>query len=358
MNSSCLEGGDYSDVRRSVVRILIKTGSAFSWCTGSLVNNTRYDFQPYIITAEHCALNGGALASESDLDSWTFYFNYESDNCDNPDSEGDLDRQRITGAELVANSGDNGGDNGSDFLLLRLKTAIPSRYNVFYAGWNNSELDVPKRGVSVHHPSGDIRKISTYLNPARSGAFGNKARDTHWIVQWAQTVSGHGTTEAGSSGSPLYDENKLLCGILTGGASRCAYPEDPDFYGKFSYSWRNNGSAKNRRLAPWLDPDNLGHKALKGAFNGETPPSLGDELKIYPIPANDDFLTIENIGLPQDDIIMHLYDSNGKMLLSEDAVSIPGQSIQLNVSRLNNGLYVLIIERNQERLEKKIMVMR
>ena len=38
---------------------------------------------------------------------------------------------------------------------------------------------------------------------------------------------------------------------------------DPDFYGKFSASWDQNGNTSNRQLKPWLDPTNSGTISLR-----------------------------------------------------------------------------------------------
>lgn len=147
VNVNCAEGEEHRDVQRSVVRILLKLGNSFLWCSGSVINNTNYDYQPYLLTAEHCGLIGSQLAPQSDIDLWTFYFNYESEDCTSPLNEGNLNSQRITGATVLANSDDNGGDLGSDFLLLKLSRPIPDSFNVYYSGWNRNGDVVPQKGV-------------------------------------------------------------------------------------------------------------------------------------------------------------------------------------------------------------------
>ncbi|NLA24738.1 MAG: PKD domain-containing protein, partial [Bacteroidales bacterium] len=75
-----------------------------------------------------------------------------------------------------------------------------------------------------------------------------------------------GVTEGGSSGSPLFSNNKLIVGTLTGGSSDCGLPaqNQSDLYGKFDYHWESNGGADNVRLKPWLDPNNTGATILQG----------------------------------------------------------------------------------------------
>ncbi|MGB0917986.1 MAG: T9SS type A sorting domain-containing protein, partial [Flavobacteriales bacterium] len=71
-----------------------------------------------------------------------------------------------------------------------------------------------------------------------------------------------GTTEPGSSGSPLFDQNKRIVGQLYGGSASCNLLNDPDYYGKFSTSW--DGPSNSTRLRNWLDPDNTGTSTVDG----------------------------------------------------------------------------------------------
>src|SRR5690606_4260329 len=100
VNINCPEGNNYQAEKNSVVRIDVKIGSAFFWCTGSLVNNTAFDHKPYILTAEHCALHGSNFATAQDFADWIFYFQYEGPNCTNPANEGNLANKHITGATM------------------------------------------------------------------------------------------------------------------------------------------------------------------------------------------------------------------------------------------------------------------
>lgn len=358
VNINCNEGDDFRDIQKSVVRILMKIGSSFLWCTGTVVNNTSYNYEPYILSAEHCGLLGSDIAPQSDLDSWTFYFNYESPDCDNPSSEGNLDRQRMTGANLLANSDDQGGDFGSDFLLLKLQNNIPTVFNAYYSGWNHNGLAKPKNGVGIHHPSGDIKKISSYEFPAESGSFGSTVSDTHWLVNWRPSLNGYGTTEQGSSGSPIFDENNLLRGVLTGGGSACNNLSGKDYYGKLSYSWNSNGNLNTRRLDIWLDPTNTGYLAINGAFKGDSKPILdGEEIEIFPNPANENIVKIRNIGRPQESLTLSVFSFQGQLLFSSEVVSIPGQDYELEITKWPNGIYYIQIEQNSD-ISRQLLIIR
>ncbi|MCD4747197.1 MAG: hypothetical protein K8R58_12945 [Bacteroidales bacterium] len=251
INVNCsTEGDNWQDEKRGVARILIKIGAGYYWCSGSLINNTNDDGSPYFLTAAHC----GEGASTSDLNQWIFYFNFEAPGCPNPPSQ--PSSNTMTGATFKAND-PSSGNSGSDFYLVLLNNSIPLYYNPYYNGWNRSTSPSPN-GVSIHHPAGDIKKISTYTSPLQSTTEWN-GLPTHWKVTWVYTTNGRGIIEGGSSGSPIFDNNGRIVGDLTGHYtySSCTTPS-PAFYGKFSYSWDQNGSTPSTRLKDWLDPGNTG----------------------------------------------------------------------------------------------------
>lgn len=263
VNISCNEGDAWQNQKRSVVKLLTKVASNVYFCSGSIVNNTAQDFTPYILTAAHCAEGfGGSQASISDYSKWIFYFNYESVSCNSSAVAGQP--PTMTGADKMAMS-DNPSDMGSDFLLLKLKTNIPAGYQPYYCGWDISG-NTSISGACIHHPDGDIKKISTYTSPLVSDTW-ESTPNTHWKVIWSSTVNGHGVTEGGSSGSPLYNSQGYIVGTLTGGYSACNDVLQPDYYGKFSYSWISNGTKPSQQLKPWLDPANLGISQMPGSFN-------------------------------------------------------------------------------------------
>ncbi|PID93131.1 MAG: hypothetical protein CSA95_08805, partial [Bacteroidetes bacterium] len=100
INVNCSEGDDWEMQKKAVVRILLRKGDQAYWCTGSLVNNTREDYYPYLLTADHC----GRGASEYDLSQWVFYFNYAFPQCDNGEEE--PAHQTMVGCRHVASSND------------------------------------------------------------------------------------------------------------------------------------------------------------------------------------------------------------------------------------------------------------
>ena len=211
---------------------MILTSGGSRLCTGSLVNNVRQDLTPYFLTANHC------LGGES---SWVFMFQYESAGCSNQDGPTYM---TVQGSTLLNNA------STSDYALLRLDETPPESYEIHYAGWS-AENTAPVNPVGIHHPSGDIKKITfDYDTGISDGWSGNDG--SHWrVADWED-----GTTEPGSSGSPLFDANHRIVGQLHGGEAYCAYNVN-DYYGKVSTSW-------NLGLKNYLDPDNTGLMLLDG----------------------------------------------------------------------------------------------
>ena len=257
---NCPEGDDYKQTKNSVSRILVKQGNSLFWCTGSLINNTKKDGTPYLLTANHC----GDGASEGDYSDWIFDFNFESPDCDKPVFE--PEKKTVYGSKLLANA--PGSVNSfSDFKLLLLDQQVPSEFSPYYIGWDRSG-SAPQNGAGIHHPQGDIKMVSTYLQALTSTHYHNDFEDLngkYWRVKWSETVSGYGVTEPGSSGSPIYNEQGLLVGTLTGGDASCNNQDSPDWYGKFSYHWESNGNDSTTQLKYWLDPINSGVELLNGS---------------------------------------------------------------------------------------------
>lgn len=237
MNINCDDGKSWGKEKRSVAMIM-SGGSRL--CTGTMINNVRQDFTPYMLTAEHCFRTG--------YESWVFVFNYESPDCS--DIEGQLD-QSISGAELKSRN------NYTDFMLLELSERPPKAYNVYYSGWDRTG-DIPDSTVCIHHPHGDIKKISFDDDkPVISSLYDGDPLVEWQILQWDRNT----TTEVSSSGSGLWDNNHRLIGQLHGGDAVCGNNVN-DFYGMLSFSWDGINSAS--RLKDYLDPDNTNSDVLDG----------------------------------------------------------------------------------------------
>lgn len=271
VNVNCSPVGNaWQQQKRGVARVYVVDTDGAGWCSGDLVNNTSQDCKPLFLTALHCGVNTSASYSNQ----WRFYFGYEAPTCSNPGSAGTLDDHYITGCVRLANANDNGGDTGSDFLLVQLgslaneaatvTTLKSSTFNAYWNGWDANNT-ASTGGAGIHHPAGDIKKISTFSGTTTSTSWGGQAANTHWQITWTANSNGYGVTEGGSSGSPLFNSAGRQIGTLTGGGSYCNAQTSPDAYGKMAYHWTSNGTSANQRLKTYLDPTSTGLLSMSGS---------------------------------------------------------------------------------------------
>jgi len=253
INVNCPEGVNWQNEKRSIVKYSYVGSFGAELCTGVLVNNTAYNSKPYLLTAGHC------ISSQSVANTAVFIFNYESASCI---ATGNPSYHSLSAATLLSTGGN------LDFSLLELNTNPPPVYNVYYSGWNKT-LTAAQNTVTIHHPQGDIKKISKDYNPPVTGDYGSGyLYNSHWnIIEWDE-----GTTEGGSSGSPLFDQNKRIVGNLTGGDASCSYNFN-DYYSKFDLSW-DYYAQPSKQLKIWLDPINSGVSLLDGYDPNVSVPGL------------------------------------------------------------------------------------
>jgi len=267
---ACPEITGWEPQRDAVVKYTFMIGNGTFLCSGAIMNNTAADCKPYVLTANHC----GEPTSSTDIADHVWYFNYQRPTCDagNTNPYNGAQSQTMSGGFFRASSelgthpaANNNQVAGSDFALLELSDSIPSAYNPYYAGWSRT-TSASASGVGIHHPSGHEKKVSTYTNSLASDTYNGGWTGAHWEVFWANTTSGHGVTEGGSSGSPIYNTTGKVVGHLSGGASFCAATNQPDLYGKFNRAWSQDGNNSSSQIQPWLDPSNSGVIDLEGSY--------------------------------------------------------------------------------------------
>ena len=259
INVNCSEGDNWRVQQKGVARMLgyMAEGSSVmsGWCSGTLVNNTMGDAEAYFLSANHCAEGG-----DNYMNYYTLYFHYECPYCtctSEPAATEYTGVTKIASSPIATqNSAGTITYRGSDFLLLKMKNMNWNKLKnagLVLNGWSKA-ASASSSGVSIHHPAGDVKKISTYTSTLTSGTFNEGATNAYWVVPWATTTHGRSVTEGGSSGSPLFNSAGLVVGTLTGGSSSCTNPNAREYYGKMSYHWTSAGTTDNKRLQPWLDP--------------------------------------------------------------------------------------------------------
>ncbi len=269
ININCSEGDDWQTEKKGVCQMTMyltngSSGTGWYVCSGTLINNTSQDLTPYILSAFHC-YDG---ASTEDLTRWQFTFGYEAPGCvdENPEETHTIVGCYLRVAVPIS--------NGSDGLLLELAEDVPASWDVYYNGWDRRNEVLEGGGVGIHHPAGDIKKISTFKTYDSATWPGEDSGATagHWLFAFTETANGHSVTEGGSSGSSLFASNKLIIGTLTGGNSSCTNLSGSNYYGKLWYHWDQYGSDATTQMKTWLDPLDLGVETLSGtALNPSSP---------------------------------------------------------------------------------------
>jgi subtilisin-like proprotein convertase family protein len=221
----CAEGDLWWD-EIPCVAVISTGGSGF--CTGFMVNNTSQDRTPYFMTANHCGIDSGSAPS------LVTYWNYQNSYCRVPGSGDSGSPGDGTFNQFNTGSTHLSSGSASDYTLVVLDNSPDDAWEVSYCGWDATGDDSPQ-GIAIHQPSVDEKRISFEYEPTTTTDYlgeaipgdGTHVRIEDWDV---------GTTEPGSSGSPLFSADHKVIGQLHGGYASCS-SQTSDWYGKFSVSW-------------------------------------------------------------------------------------------------------------------------
>ncbi|MFV0592683.1 MAG: T9SS type A sorting domain-containing protein, partial [Draconibacterium sp.] len=241
-----------------VVQVLLANGSEL--CSGSLLNNTLQDYRPLILTAFHCIDIGPGLAYRNgildnneiqDSEDWLVRFGFKHTTCGG---------STIGSVYTFDDTHFRAAWDSTDFALVELQDDIlRDIYSVgqkVWLGWDKSGT-TPSKVTCIHHPAGDVMKY-TFDNESPAISNYGGTNNSHWFVDdWDI-----GNTEGGSSGSPLFDQNKKVIGQDHAGDGKPACDKDKGtYFGRLSRSWTGGGT-DSTRLSNWLDPIGLGVATL------------------------------------------------------------------------------------------------
>ncbi len=207
---ACRSGSDaaLAMVGRAVARMTFSDGvSGGSFlCTGTLLNVASGPLTPYFYSANHC------ISTQASASTLTTHWFYDASSC----GSGVVSSSYVQvagGATLLY------ANESSDVLLVRLNSSPPG--GATYAGWDASTLSSGTALTAVHHPAGDLKKVSL----GTMGGFGSYPglSGSFIISRWNAIATG--VTEGGSSGSGIFTgsaatEYRLRGGLL-GGPSSC-----------------------------------------------------------------------------------------------------------------------------------------
>lgn len=354
VNINCPQGADWQVQKAGVVQMYMAQGNSYGVCSGNLLNNTAKDFKPYIITAAHCAgQTTNFSVAQADLNKWVFSFHYEKPGCSN--GQHALPRRKtMTGCSMRSYLPIKGESDG---MLLELKQEIPLSYRVYYNGWDRTGTLINK-GAGIHHPKGDAKKISildeqTTDNSTWNDGTNQGAPKAHFFFRYKE-----GGTEGGSSGSSLFNNNKLVVGTLTGGSGNGC--NGTEFYGKLQYHWdkfKKEGQTSTQ-MASFLDPKNTNEMTLQGTWRENLRPLApitdlkivreGDNIKVTWTP-------VDRTELPKEWEIKYRIYRNGKYLDGKDVTE--GTTFSEPISEALAGMVGNVIYGVQARyLYKKAVI--
>ena len=207
-----------------------------SACSGTLLNNSKNNGFPYVLTANHC-ISDQTVANTVDSRS-----RYRSTGCNA--TSFNYFRTPVGGATLVYTA------YSTDTTLLLLKGSPPA--GVLFAGWDATTVPALSTAVSnIHHPRQDSQRISRGTVTGYLDRNFNAVLDasTATVLDVSLTT---GLTQDGSSGSGLFkgsDANPQLIGQLFGGeAPSCSNTSSRSVYGRFDIAFRDG-------MRTWLSPD-------------------------------------------------------------------------------------------------------
>ena len=240
---------------RATARMIFVAGGYSYACTGTLLNDSQSSGNPYFLSAEHC------ISTQTAASSLLTYWFFRSASCNAQTLDPSV-TQLNGGATLLYAS------TNTDTSFMRLNATPPAA--AVFAGWSASPPQFGQELIGVHHPRGDLQKISRgFLDGFLSCSVGltesfscreaPQSLSTYLSAHWSL-----GTVESGSSGSGLFasiNGSRYVVGQLKGGGASCEDPAGLNAYGRFDVAY-------NAALSRWLSPgqtSSLGSQASSPA---------------------------------------------------------------------------------------------
>ena len=218
--------------KSAVARMVYQDNGASFLCTGTLMNDTvAGSFIPYFFSASHCFSTQAAANTLT-----TFWFE-ESTSCGSGVPSA---RVQLAGGSTLLVS-----DPVTDAMLIRLNNAPPP--GAAFSGWDANPVASGLVVGTIHHPAGDVKKLSQGLTIGFRPFNGQGS-----FVEMAYLI---GTVEGGSSGAGLLlaeSSGYALVGGLKGGTANCGNtgvisdPNNSGLYSRFDLAFPG--------LQPFLAP--------------------------------------------------------------------------------------------------------
>jgi hypothetical protein len=250
-------------------------------CTGTLLNNTRGDATPYVLTARHCQTGKLGGGDPSAAGSVVIYWDAVT-SCGQSLQSIYYDGTTQSGAVTVVEQ--------QDAWLIKLDVP-PVANDAFYAGWDASG-GIFTGGYSIHHALGNDKQYTSWYGQALLQQISAASLQVGYNSTFWGVVNQLGDVGAGSSGGGLFDPNNnvvgsgtlanLISGTGTAGvcpATPLAAPTNSNVaaqYTSLAAVWTSTADTTSTTgsttLQSVLDPDNTGEMTVSGF--GLTPITL------------------------------------------------------------------------------------
>jgi len=178
-----------------------------------------------------------------------------------------------------------------------------------------------------------------------------------------------GTTEGGSSGSPIFNDDHRIVGQLHGGYAACGN-DLSDWYGRIFTSWEGDGTPETR-LRDYLDPAGTGVMFLSrlGVVDPEPEPLPPGELDLYlasatPNPFLSEVVLIYHLNQAKQ-VRARVFNIKGYLIrdLGLDAGeagenSLPWDGLDQNGRQAPAGLYLFYLEAGDQTARGQVIRLR
>ncbi|MFZ4440039.1 MAG: SUMF1/EgtB/PvdO family nonheme iron enzyme [Syntrophales bacterium] len=248
---------DWSPEGNATAKMSFVDGGSSYVCSGTLLNDTASTGIPYFLSANHC------ISKQTVASTLQTYWFYRSTSC-NSGALNPGNKTLTGGATLLYPS------SLTDTSFMKLNSSPPT--GAMYAGWDSNAPVLVTPVTGVHHPSGDLQKISygsiqafkdcTIADPISHTFTCSAATQTN--AEYINVTYTSGIVEGGSSGSGLFKtsgSSHYLIGQLRGGSSSCINPDGSNIYGRFDLAY-------NAALHQWLNAGSTFALSISKPGNG------------------------------------------------------------------------------------------
>jgi len=255
VDAMCTSGNE-NEMRAVAMMMFTLSNGNTTYCTGTLLNNSKNDRTPYFLSANHC------ISTQTVASTLQTEWKWRSASCDSTKIDSAY-TSVLGGAQLLYNNAD------SDTAFMRLNGSPPA--DAFFAGWDATAANLNTAVFGIHHPEGRVQEYAegaiagfTTCWPYSDGSFDCNANDltpgsnNHYDVTFSR-----GLPISGSSGSALFTrDGRRIIGQYHGGEMNC-YNPTKNFYGRFDLAY-------NAGLYRWLGSAPVSYAITGYAYAGGT----------------------------------------------------------------------------------------